>query len=166
MPPVLFCLFFHHHLLHRAHYTCYLWASCMSNPSEQRLLFQCLKSICFFIHSFGSLPVPAWACSSQKRDSSVLLSTLCLFLWGRVSSWSLSSHFLSCVGGSKSQGYSCPCSLWARVTGLCKARVSLCGCWDLTCSLLDYSASTLKRGIVSPAPLLSYSLLYAENLDG
>lgn len=87
------------------------------------------KKHLFFIHSFGSLPVPAWACGSQKRDSNVLLYTPCLFLWGRVSSWSLASHFLICFGGSKSQGYSCPCSLWAGVTGLCKAPVSLCGCW-------------------------------------
>lgn len=48
MPPVLSCLFFHHLLLRRACYTCYLWASCMSNPSEQRLLFRCVKSIYFF----------------------------------------------------------------------------------------------------------------------
>lgn len=47
MPPILSCLFFHHHLLHWACYTCFLWASCMSNPLKQRLLFRCLKSIYF-----------------------------------------------------------------------------------------------------------------------
>lgn len=90
--------------------------------------------------------VHAYTCSEARIDHGKSSSTsLCLFLWSRISSWPGIGVFLSRLEANKSLWPSSTHRLGSWVTGIYEILSSLCGCWDMRASPQGYTVSTLDQ---------------------
>lgn len=139
MPPVLSCLFFHHHLLHRTRCTCYLWASCVSNPSEQRLLFRCLKGI-YFLATVLALCLCWHEHAAARRGTPVSSSLLSAFSFEAESLLGVCPHIFSAVleaVSPRGTPVPVPSELGLQVCARLVSHYVGAGIWPVVCLIIQ-----------------------------